>query len=54
MSLLKKKQSHQSQMAQDVKVKNKECGTDDDCPMCHIPQEVVDQLKKDKEEEKAK
>jgi len=46
MSLFKKKQSTQSQSAQDVKVKEKECSTDDDCPMCHIPQNVVDQLKK--------
>lgn len=46
MSLFKKKQSQQSQQAQNVKVKDKECSTDDSCPMCHIPQDVVDQLKK--------
>lgn len=46
MSLFKKK-TQQSQKTQDVKVKECQEENGDSCPMCHIPQDVVDQLKQD-------
>jgi len=52
MSLFKFKKKPNTD--KDTKAKDKESNMDDDCPMCHVPQSVVDQLKnnsKDNEKE---
>lgn len=47
MSLFKKK----STKDEETKVKENNSNNIDDCPMCHIPQEIVDQLKDNHQEE---